>query len=237
MARSLALRIGAVGGVGGGVLVLVGNIVHPRESGQLDDAENLLDVVSGSDIWVADHVVIATGITLLLGAFYGLTHCIGGRGAAWAGLGWGVAVIGVGLGVVFMLTEAVAVSALADEWAHGTGPQRDMTSAAGSAIFQLSLTLSAGAALFLFGLAPALYGAAILGSEVFPSWTGWVGVIAGIGGSIAGMVQLFTGVTTLTGLILVPLGIVVVTLWVVCLGVLMWRMSAEGANGELSESA
>ena len=41
------------------------------------------------------------------------------------------------------------------------------------------------------------------------------------------MIQLFTGVTTLTGLVLLPIGIVVVTLWIIYLGVLMWRKSGE----------
>lgn len=211
--------------------------IHPREPGQLDDAENLLEVVAGSDIWVADHVVIATGIALLLGAFYGLTQSISGSGAAWARLGWGVAIIGVGLGLVFMLTEAVAMSALADQWAESSGAKRDRASVAGSAIFQLSLTLSAGATLILFGATPMLYGAALIRGDDYASWLGWVGLIAGAVGSVAGVVQFFTGITTLTGLILVPLGIVVVTLWIIYLGVLMWRKSAEGAGADGSESS
>ncbi len=223
MSKPMVLRIGALGAVCGGVLIVVGNAIHPRESGQLDNAENFLEAAASSDLWVADHVVIGAGITLLLGAFYGLMQSINGRGAPIARLGWGMAIIGVGLGIVFMLTEIVAVSALADEWADSSGAAQDQAFAAGNAIFQMSLALSAGAALFLFGLTPMLYGAAILASDDFATWMGWTGVIAGAAGSVAGVVQLFTGITTVTGLIVIPLGIVVVVLWIIYLGIQMWK--------------
>ncbi|HZJ05260.1 MAG TPA: hypothetical protein VFD59_07295 [Nocardioidaceae bacterium] len=50
-----------------------------------------------------------------------------------------------------MLTEVIAVSALADDWAGSSGPKRAQAAAAGIAIFQMSWTLSAPAALVLFG--------------------------------------------------------------------------------------
>lgn len=228
MSERLALRIGGVAAIVGGVLVLFGNIIHPRESGQLDDAETLLGVIAGSEIWVADHLMIMIAITLLLGAFYGVTHSIKGETAAvWARLAWGMSIMGVGLGVAFMLTEAVAMAGLAATWADSSGNDRDVALAAGNALFQLSLALSAGAALFLFGATPILVGKAMLGSNEYPSWLGWVGVIAGLIGVAANMVQVLTGVTTQTGLVLVPIAIVTVTLWILYLGVLMWRRSAR----------
>lgn len=53
-------------------------------------------------------------------------------------------------------------------------------------------------------------------------------MIFGSLGTIAGIVQLLAGVTTLTGLVLVPISIVATTLWIIYLGVLMWRRSAVG---------
>jgi len=228
MSQRHALRIGAVAAVFGGTMLVVGNIIHPREPGQLNDAETLLTVVAGSPIWVADHVVIMIALALLLGAFYGLTHSITGEsGTAWARLAWGVSLIGVGLGVAFMLTEIVAMPALANAWANNSGAEKELVLAAGSAIFQLSLALSAGAALFLFGAAPLLYGVAMLRSDDYASWLGSVGVIFGSVSTVASVIQLFTGVTTLTGLVLVPIGIVVVTLWIIYLSVVMWRRSGQ----------
>jgi len=113
---------------------------------------------------------------LLLGAFYGLTHAINAEpGTNWARLGWGVVIIGVGLGVCFMATEIVAVPQAASIWAASTGEEKDLALATGSAIVQLSLTLSTAAALFLFGIGPVLYGVALVASHSYPSWVGWAG--------------------------------------------------------------
>jgi hypothetical protein len=231
MTTSLDLRIGGVGAGGGGALVLVGNILHPRESGQLDDAEALLTVAADSDIWVADHLVITAGIGLLLAGFYGLRQSISGPGVTWAGLGWGAAIVGVATGLAFMMTEAIAVASLADDWATSSGADKVQALAAGDAIFQLSLTLAAAAALILFGVTPILYGLAILGSDDYRAALGWIGVVAGSVTFFASVIQVFTGITTLTGLILVPLGIVVVTVWQVYLGVVMWRRSTSVGAG------
>lgn len=227
MSERLVLRIGGMAAIVGGILVLVGNIVHPRELGQLDEASALLEVIAGSEIWVADHLVIMIAITLLLGAFYGVTHSITrGSGVVWAQLAWGTSIVGVGLGVAFMLTEAVAMAGLAETWVASSGNEKDLALAAGNALFQLSLALSAGAPLFLFGATPVLVGLAMLGSSEYPSWLGWVGVILGFIALAWGLVQVLTGVTTQTGLVLVPIGIVTVTLWILYLGILMWRRSA-----------
>jgi hypothetical protein len=226
MSERQVLRVGAGGAILGGFLILLGNIIHPRESGQLDDPGTLLEVVSNSSVWVVDHLVIMIGIAVLLAAFFGVTHSItGGAGMVWAQLAWGVSILGVGLGVTFMLTEATAMSALAETWATSAGPEKDLALAAGNALFEISLTLSTGAALVLFGAAPVLVGKAILGSGQYPSWLGWVGLIVGFIGIGANLVPLVTGRTTQTGLVLVPLAIVLATLWIIYLGVLMWRRS------------
>jgi hypothetical protein len=227
MSERQVLQIGGFGAILGGVLILVGNIVHPRESGQLDDAATFLAVVSDSRIWVVDHLIIMIGIALLLAAFFGVTRSITeDPGAVWAQLSWGVSIVGVGLGVLFMLIEATAVSGLAETWGGGSVDQ-DLALAAGTALFELSLTLSTGAALFLFGATPVLVGKAILATDDYPSWLGRFGVAAGSIAIGATLVPMLTGVTTQTGLVLVPVAIVLTTLWIIYLGVLMLRRSQQ----------
>jgi hypothetical protein len=70
-------------------------------------------------------------------------------------------------------------------WAASTGEEKDLALATGSAIVQLSLTLSTAAALFLFGIGPVLYGVALVASHSYPSWVGWAGVVLGTSGSSA----------------------------------------------------
>ena len=214
--------------IGGGAIALVGNILHPRESGQLDDAESLLDVASRSSVWVADHFVILSGLLLLLGAFHGLTRSITGEpGRTWARFAWGVAIIGVVFGLALMLTEAVAMAKLADTWAGSSGAEKDLALAAGSAVFELSLTLFAGGMLFFFGATPVLYGVAMLGSDDYPSPLGWAGVVFGSASVVAGAIQVFTGFTTTFFIVLFPIVSVAITLWIIYTGVVMWRKSAH----------
>lgn len=56
MSEPNAARIGGVAAISGGILTLVGNVRHPREPGQLDDAESLLEVVAGSEAWALSMV-------------------------------------------------------------------------------------------------------------------------------------------------------------------------------------
>jgi hypothetical protein len=79
-------------------------------------------------------VALLIGIALLLGAFYGLTHSITGAGTVWARLAWGVALIGVGLGLLFVLTEIIALPPLAAVWANSSGVEKDLALAGGAVI-------------------------------------------------------------------------------------------------------
>ena len=147
MSERVVLRIGGVAGLVGTVLLVAGNVIHPREPGQLDSAEALLSVVAGSDRWSVNHLILMVATGFLLTAYYGLTHSISHEpGSAWARLGWAVAIVGAGIGVTFMLTEAVALRGIADIWAASSGAEQELALAAGDALFFLSLTLSTGAA-------------------------------------------------------------------------------------------
>jgi hypothetical protein len=227
MSERLVLRIGGGTAMVGAVMVVAGNAIHPRESGQLDNAEALLSVVAGSSIWAVNHLILMVAIVLLLAAYYGLTHSITKEpGSAWARLGWGVAIVGAAIGVLFMLTEAVALRGIADTWAASSGVQRELALAAGDALFHLSLTLSTGAALFFFGICPILVGKAILGSTEYPAWLGRLGMVLGMLGVAVNGFQILSGVTSASGLILVPVSIIGITLWLGYSGVLMLRRSA-----------
>ena len=171
MSHRYAMRLGGATAFSGGVLTFVGNIFHPREAGQLDSAANLFDVVVRHQMRVADHLVVAIGLALLLHGFYGVTQSISSApGAVWARFAWHMAVIGVLLGLGLMLTEAVAVTSLAHAWQGAVGIEKDLLLAAGNAVFELSLTFSVGGMLFLFGVAPVLYGVAILNSTEYGAW-------------------------------------------------------------------
>jgi hypothetical protein len=220
------LRLSGATAFVGGVLTFVGNIFHPRESGQLDSAANLFDVVIRHHMWAADHIAIAIGLALLLHGFYGVTQSIRNHpGDAWAHFAWHMAVIGVLFGLALMLTEAVAVTSLAHAWHGSSGGEKDLLLAAGNAVFELSLTFSVGGMLFLFGAAPVLYGVAMLiSSTEYRAWTGRIGVLFGMIGLTAAVIQVMSGESWLAFYVLFPIASIAITLWITYLGYRMWRM-------------
>ena len=228
MSHRHAMRLGGATGFSGGVLTFVGNIFHPREPGQLDSAANLFDVVVRHQMWVADHLLIAFGLALLLHGFSGLTQSIRSTpGAVWARFAWHMAVIGVLFGLGLMLTEAVAVTSLAHAWHGAVGVEKDLLLAAGNAVLELSLTFSVGGMLFLFGAAPLLYGVAILTSSEYGAWTGWIGVLFGMVGLAAAVIQVMSGESWLAFYVLFPIAATAVTAWITYLGYRMWRMAGN----------
>jgi len=227
MPQRHALRLGGAAAFAGGVLTFVGNIVHPREPGQLDSAANLFDVAVRNHMWAADHVVIAVGLALVLHGFSGVTQSIRScPGAEWAHFAWHMAVIGIVLGLALMLTEAVAVTSLAHAWQGSVGAEKDLLLAAGTAVFQLSLTFSVGGMLFLFGAAPVLYGVAMLTSRTeYGAWAGGIGVLFGLVGVTAALIQVMSRDSWLAFYVLFPIASIGVTVWITYLGYRMWRMA------------
>jgi len=222
-----ALRLGGATAFGGGLLVFVGNIFHPREPGQLDSAANLLGVIIRHETWAADHVVIAIGLALLLHGLYGLTRSIRSEpGATWAHFAWQMAIVGVVFGLALMLTEAVAMTSIARAWDSHTGDEKDLLLAAGNAVFEVSLTFSVGGMAFLFGAAPVLYGVAMLRSAEYRAWTAWVGVLSGLVGLAAAGIQAMTGESWLTFYVLFPIASIPILLWIIYLGFRMRRMAS-----------
>jgi hypothetical protein len=220
------LQLGGATALSGGVLTFAGNVFHPREPGQLDSAANLFDVVVRHRIWAADHLAIAIGLALLLNGLHELSRSIHNQpSAAWARFAWHMAILGGVFGLALMLTEAVAVTSLAEAWNRSAGGDKELLLAAGNAVFELSLTFSVGGMMFFFGAAPALYGIAMLQSSEYRRWTGWVGVVTGLIGFAAAGIQVISGESGLAFYVLFPIASIASTLWITYLGVRMWRMS------------
>lgn len=227
VAGRTVLKIGGFGAVVGGGLLLAGNIVHPRESGQLADAESLMEVAAGSPIWVIDHFTLLVAVSLLLAGFYGLSRSFTSFPArSWARLAWSFSIVGTVFAAALMVTEATAVAKVADQWTTASGATREVTLAAGTALYELSLIFGAGGMLFLFGATPMLFGVAILAGKDHPRWTGWFGMLFAIVAVVAFTVQVVAGQTTLALMRLSPIAGIGFTVWILYLGARMWRHSA-----------
>jgi hypothetical protein len=81
------------------------------------------------------------------------------------------------------------------------------------------------------GVPFVLFGLAVARAGTYPRWLGWVAFFAGIGSILAGIIQALTGKPTVASLILTIIGPTVITLWMLVIGVLLWRRSASVEKG------
>jgi hypothetical protein len=69
-------RIGAVAGIVGSLLAMVGNLLHPAPP--IGDPEGVAQTIAQSEIWVPVHLVIVVGLILMLGTLVALSRSIEG---------------------------------------------------------------------------------------------------------------------------------------------------------------
>ena len=81
----------------------------------------------------------------------------------------------------------------------------------------------------VFGITVVLYGLAVALSHTYPKWLGWLAVISGVAVSLAGITTAYTGFSRLAMNINMPASSVLLV-WLIIVGVLMWRRAAVSAS-------
>jgi hypothetical protein len=215
-------RIGSAAGVVGALLGMVGNLIHPATP--TDDPEGVARTIADSELWVADHLAIVLGLILMLGGLVAIAHSIqGGLPGALARLGSVAAVAGITVGLILVTLDGLAAKQIAEAWA--TAPPEEQAAALRLVLAEETINFAL-AALFniLFaGVTFILYGLAVAWSRVYPRWLGWVVVVAGLGSVVAGLVQAYAGESTTVTRVLTIIFPTVITLWVVQMGLLLFR--------------
>src|SRR5215211_7532970 len=225
-------RMGAIAGIVGSLLAMVGNLLHPATP--IGDPQGVARTIAQSERWVLVHLVIVVGLILMLGALVAISRSIeGGLPGAVAQLGSVAAVAGVTVAVVLVIVDGVAAKHLAD--AREAAPAEEGAAALRVVVAEEAINFAL-ASLFniLFaGVTFILLGLAVAWSGEYPVWLGWVVVVAGVGSVLVGLVQAYTGESigfTRIATIIFP---TIITLWVVGMSVLLWRM-ASSRSGEMA---
>ncbi len=93
-----------------------------------------------------------------------------------------------------------------------------------NSLVEISLSLFALWIAIFWGLTFILYGLAISLSEVYPKWLGWIAVVVGIGAAVLGVIHSHEGASMVLSNIYFGVVSILLTIWVLVLGVLMgWR--------------
>ena len=230
MQERTLLRIGGVSLIAGFVLTIVHVVLLVVDAPLSDpgDTEAFLQSIVDSSIWAGIHVLVLIPLLLGVGGLLALYRSITGEpGAALAQLGFAAALMG---GAVTSVSVAIlgggAMKELADAWAAAA--DKEVPLAVAEAAILVSFDIGSWGNLVFYGVAPILYGLAISLTGIYPKWLGWVAVVGGVGGVLIQIVQFSQGVSQVTSSVYVAF-FLVVTLWLLVMGVLMWRKAGAAA--------
>lgn len=234
MRDRLLLRIGAVGAILGTIFSVAAGIGFGElPTGDTEDALRFLAVRSAW-YWRTVHLGFIFGALLWVGALTALavSGTLGG-GSALGPLGAASAAVGAAIHVVDSSISGFGLRALADAWSASPDEARpDLLLAAHTVSLILDGTW-ASVTSFFHGLPFVLVGLAVVLSRRYPAWLGWIGVVGGAGALLIGALMFLD---------LVPERLFVafallVSLFMLILGALMWRQADAFSLAELPVAA
>ena len=240
MARSEAehwlLRLGGMAAIVGSLLGMVGNLIHPATP--INDPQGVASVIAASDGWTPVHLAIVVGIALMMGGLVAIRHAIpDGLAGALARFGMVAGVVGGAIGLLLVILDGVAARQLSQEWVVASADEQDVALALVHANETINFAL---ASLFNLVFAAAtfiLFGLAMVFSDRFTSWLGWIAVAAGVLSAAAGTIQAAVGEPTEASRILTIVGPTVITAWLLAVGLLLLRETKERGIGPVAAEA
>jgi hypothetical protein len=226
----VSLRIGSVCAIVGTLAYVIAGVLHGPLSGS-GGVEVIFRHVLERPYWVVFHLVSMLAIVCWLCAFVALVRSFqtaGDNSKPSSLVGW-FAIVGLtaGAAVSFLhfSIDGYALKELADGWATALPAERENIVRMGESVHVLLREpLFVSEIVFLFGLPFALIGLGIALDRTYPAWLGWAGFAVGAATFV-------TGATWFVGLPIIPELTLFVALlplewvWILALGVVMWRRS------------
>jgi hypothetical protein len=179
--------------------------------------------------WPTVHLCFIIGAFLWVWAFNALASSLT-HGVSWTlgRLGAVTIIVGAAIHVVDSSISGFGLTALANAWANAqASEQASLLRIADTLRYVLNGTWPSVHSYF-HGVPFILAGLAVVFSRRYPAWLGWVGVVGGAG-SLAGGVLMFFGVGLGRQRFFVVFA-QIVSLWMVAIGVLMWRRARMRQN-------
>ena len=220
------LRIGAVLAMVGAIAFMVGQSLGPTVDP--DDTAAFLQDTAESTTSVGGYLLRFVGDALLVGALVALYRSITeGPGAELARLGFATALVALAVNAVWLGIQGFATKELAEAWVNAPAEEKAAAFRVAEAVQHMVVGVASLGSV-LYGTAILLYGLAVALSNTYPRWLGWVAVVVGLGAAVAGLLLFLIG-ASLGTLIPYALFSFLSMLWVLVMGVLMWRRASTTA--------
>ena len=218
------LRMGGAMAVLGGVLALVGNVLHPRWS-DVDDVE-LYTNIADSGIWKADHLILVVALIFTTAGIVAVARALeGGDGDALARYGLLATVIGGSVAIANISVDGYAMRAAAENFVDAIPQDRSGAFWAVNAVDNVSSAMFSVWTLVLLGVSPLLLGLAAIRSGRIAAWIGWAAVLGGVvsgGVGLAGLADVDPDSLIIPFLV----GSMLVTVWVLGAGWTVWQQAS-----------
>ena len=208
--------------IAGAVIGLVGNALHPHTA-ELDAAA-AVQAIAGNGAWVAIHVAIIIAILLIVGGLVGFADEMSGTsGEALARLGLAAALLGGAVVTVSLAIDGFGLRTLAVASLSANAADAALALRIWDAANRIDFGVWSMGMLTFFGLSFGCFGGAVIVSRRFPLWFGVVAVVGAAGSALAAFLQIGAGDEVQAAETVFLASSLILTLWVMAAGVLMWR--------------
>lgn len=213
------LQVGGVLAVVGGLGYFVTLLLH----GDLPDqtTEMALEHIASRPEWRVLKLALIASALCWIGAFIALARSIP-QGLSGLLARWAVSIATIGVAIVMVEYAIIghALKDVADAWLAASDAPAQIRMA------EVMLAITSGLfhsfIAWMLGLPYILLGTAIALGRGYPRWLGWLAVVAGSGALLAGTTR-FLGIDLVPYPLLYGGFILPLNLWLVAIGVLMWR--------------
>jgi len=217
----------------GAAIGFVGNALHPHTVDL--NAAATVQAISANGAWVAIHLAIIVAILLIIGGLVGLVEETGGTSVEpLARLGLAAALLGGAVVTVSSAIDGFVMKALAVASAGAAAPDAALALRISMAVKGVDFGIWSIGMLAFFGLAFACFGGAVIGSRRYPGWFGWIAVVGAGGSTVAALLQIAASGEVQAAETIFFVSSLLLTLWTLSLGILMWRDHADTIADTLS---
>ncbi len=223
MSERHMMQIGAISGIVGAVIFAAANMLHPR-SPDIEVYARQIETVAGSDIWIADHLLLLIGGVLIAGFLVALHRTmLDGLAGALSRLAYFGALASTSVLTVLVGLDGMASKATHDAWASATGADIGVALRVAEAMEEIDVGVFSAWIILFFGATFILYGLAVAMSDNFPKWLGWVAAVLGVVSLGVGFYQAFDGLSVAVTNVAFTGAATLLTVWVLVMAILMER--------------
>lgn len=216
-------RIGAVSAILGTVLSVAAGVSFGNLTNELG-AEAVLNYLASRPewYWPATYLGFIFGALFWVMAFIVLADSLdGGIGRTLGRFGVAVVVLGASIHIVDSSISGFGLTALAGEWTGASASEQANLLLAGDTLLWILGGTWANVLILFHGVPFILFGLAVVLDRNYPAWLGWVGFVGGLGSLVAGTIM-FLDTDILPEWLFIVFALIV-SLFMVIMGALMWR--------------